>query len=209
MWKEDAFMEEVFIKKRFSGELALILGIVINSFSVALFLKSNAGMSTISLTSYILNLVFPVLTIGTWNYLIQWIMIGALILILRKVKVGYLLSFVLAIIFGTLLDFFHVCLQGLPDGIGFRIFYFIFAFSMCAIGTTFLIRCKIPVLPSDTFMRDVSNYFHTTIKMVKTPFDVFCLILSAVLGFLYTGEFPGIGIGTVINAFFGAFRFLL
>lgn len=58
-------------KKTFCGELALVIAVLINSFSVVLMLYSNAGISAISSVPYAFSLVFPKLTLGTWTYIFR------------------------------------------------------------------------------------------------------------------------------------------
>jgi uncharacterized membrane protein YczE len=189
-------------KKLFSGELALFVGLLVNSFSVTLFAKSDVGMSTISLTAYVLSLVLSFFSFGTWNYIIQCSMVVVLVVLLKKMKAGYGISFVLAVAYGILIDFFNQFVLRLPDTILFNVLYYFFGFCGTAFGTCMLFKSCIPVLPFDTFTRDISVHFSISYRKIRTLFDISCLVFSAVLGLLYIGSFKGIGVGTLINAAF-------
>ena len=65
-------------KKTFRGELALVVAVLVNSFSVVLMLYSGAGISAISSVPYAFSEVFPVLTLGTWTYLFQGVLVLSL-----------------------------------------------------------------------------------------------------------------------------------
>ena len=54
-----------------SGELALAINIIINSFAVVLMLYSGAGISAISSVPFAFSEVLPHLSLGTWTYLFQ------------------------------------------------------------------------------------------------------------------------------------------
>ena len=77
-------------KKLVIGELALIIGLVFNSFANTLMVKSGFGISSISSVPYTLSLVFDKITYGSWNYIFQCTLILILVLIKKKFKIGYI-----------------------------------------------------------------------------------------------------------------------
>lgn len=184
-------------KKLFVGELALFMGLIINSFANTLMVKSGFGISSISSVPYTLSLVFDNITYGSWNYIFQCVLILILVLITKKFKVGYIVSFFLAIVFGNMIDFCNIfIMQKLPN----NIIYFLISFSMLSVGMSLLLKCKTPVLPIDTFTRDLTEEFNINYKKVKTVFDLSCLATTIVLSVVFLKGFEGIGIGTVICA---------
>ena len=91
-------------KIKIPGELALLMIIVLNSFGVAIMSKSGFGISSISSVPYVFSQAFPFLTFGTWNYLFQTALIAALMILARKWNGSYLISFLVGIAFGKMLD---------------------------------------------------------------------------------------------------------
>lgn len=75
------------------GELALLLIVIMNSFGVVLMLYSGSGISAISSVPYAFSEVFPQLTLGTWTYLFQGLLILSLMILRKKFVPSYLLSF--------------------------------------------------------------------------------------------------------------------
>ena len=57
------------------GELALVIVILINSLGVVLMLYSGSGISAISSVPYAFSEVFPHVTLGTWTYIFQGLLI--------------------------------------------------------------------------------------------------------------------------------------
>ena len=80
------------------GELALAAAVIINSFGVVLMLYSNSGISAISSVPYAFSLVLPQLSLGTWTYIFQGLLILSLMILQKKFVWQYLFSFVVGFI---------------------------------------------------------------------------------------------------------------
>ena len=161
------------------GELALVLAVLINSFAVAVTVYAGLGISPVSSFPYAVSLVFPFLTLGTWTYLF---------------------SFVAGFFFGKLLDVFGAWLPCLPYSWGWRIFYFVASCPVIALGIALSNRCKLPIIPTDLFARDLSEIIRKPYAKVKTTMDLTCVVVSIVLTVVGTGTLKGVGIGTVVAA---------
>lgn len=72
--------------------------VLINSFGVVLMLHAGAGISAISSVPYAFSL-----TLGTWSYIFQGVLVLSLMVLRRQFVPSYLCSFVVAV-FGDLLD---------------------------------------------------------------------------------------------------------
>lgn len=107
-------------KKLFRGELALIVAVMINSFGVVLMLYSNAGISAISSVPYAFSEVFPKLTLGTWTYIFQGLLVFCLMIMRKRIVPSYLFSFVVGFVFGELLDLRKAWINILPSSLGWR-----------------------------------------------------------------------------------------
>ena len=86
------------------GELALLVAVCINSFGVVLMLYSGAGISAISSVPFAFSEVFPKISLGTWTYLFQGLLVLSLMIMRKKFVPSYLFSFVVGFVFGELLD---------------------------------------------------------------------------------------------------------
>ncbi|MGI6031672.1 MAG: DUF6198 family protein [Eubacteriales bacterium] len=191
-------------KRIFPGELAMVLGLILNSFGLSLMIKSDWGTSPISSLPLVLSQLFPFITLGTFTYIVQTLVILLLILSTRIFKPGYLVSVALAVAFGYMVDFSTFVLSFFPNGLLLDAFYFALSMIMMSAGIGLLVRCRVPVLPFDTFTRDFSAHFSLSVKRVKTCFDLTCLILSLLLAAvgLHTVWGIGIGVGTIISSLF-------
>lgn len=188
-------------KINFPGELALAIVLVINSLAVCLMAKSGFGISTISSVPYVFSAAFPIFTFGTWNYIFQTALVLVLMILRRAFCPGYLFSFVIGIIFGKMIDVHDAWLTVLPDGMAFRILYFVIAFIIVAFGICLANNCMLPIIPTDVFPRDLSEITGLSYKRVKTTFDLSCLTTTIVLSLFILHHLYGVGVGTVICAF--------
>lgn len=162
------------------GELALLIVILINSFGVVLMLDSGAGISAISSVPYAFSESFPALTLGTWTYIFQGILVAA---------------------FSKMLDVYKTALAGLTMGIGYQIVYFIVSYLVICLGIALSNRCGLPIIPTDLFPREMADILKVPYSRVKITFDVTCLAVTAGLTFCFLGHIKGLGIGTILAAF--------
>ena len=174
------------------GELALLMVVVLNSLGVLLVLHSGSGISAISSVPYAFRKVMPWLTLGTWTYIFQGLLVCTLMLMRKKFVPTYLFSFVVGFVFGELMDLHELWITRLPVNLPLRVLCFGIALSN---------RCKLPIVPTDLFPREVSDITKVPYSRIKIGFDVTCLMVTALLTFFGLGRIEGLGIGTVAAAF--------
>lgn len=185
----------------FRGELALVLAVIINSFGVVLMLHSGSGISAISSVPYAFSEVFPTLTLGTWTYIFQGLLIAVLMIMRKRFVVSYLFSFVVGFFFGIMIDVHEMWVTLLPTTLPLRILYFIVSYLVISFGIAISNRCQMPIIPTDLFPREFSEITIIRYSRVKISFDVICLLVTACMTFFCLGHLKGLGIGTIFAAF--------
>lgn len=188
-------------KTLFRGELALLIAVTIDSFGVVLMLYSAAGISAISSVPYAFSEVFPVLSLGTWTYIFQGLLVLSLMIMRKKFVPSYLFSFVVGFVFGVMLDLHKMWINVLPDSLPWRIVWFVLSYVILSIGIALSNRCGMPIVPTDLFPRELSEITGVGYPKIKIGFDVACLAVTAALTFFGLGHIEGLGIGTVLAAF--------
>ena len=183
------------------GELALILVVLINSMGVLLMLQSGSGISAISSVPYAFQQVFPVLTLGTWTYIFQGTLIAVLMILRRKFVPSYLFSFVVGFAFGKMMDVHELWITELPMSVPLRILYFVLSYMLLCFGIALSNRCKLPIIPTDLFPRELAEITKVPYSIIKIGFDVTCLLVTACMTYFCLGRILGLGIGTVLAAF--------
>ena len=183
------------------GELALILVVLINSMGVLLMLQSGSGISAISSVPYAFQQVFPVLTLGTWTYIFQGTLIAVLMILRRKFVPSYLFSFVVGFAFGKMMDVHELWITELPMSVPLRILYFVLSYMLLCFGIALSNRCKLSIIPTDLFPRELAEITKVPYSRIKIGFDVTCLLVTACMTYFCMGRILGLGIGTVLAAF--------
>lgn len=174
---------------------------IINSFGVVLMLYSGAGISAISSVPFAFSEVLPVLSLGTWTYIFQGLLVLSLMIMRKRFVPSYLFSFVVGFVFGKLLDVHELWINILPDNITMRIVYFILSYIILCFGIAISNRCLHPITPTDLFPRELADITKVSYSKIKIGFDVSCLAVTAGLTFFFLGHLDGLGIGTIVAAF--------
>ena len=188
-------------KKAFRGEVALAIAVLINTFGVVLMLYSQSGISAVSSVPFAFSLVLPQLTLGTWTYIFQSLLILSLMLMRRRFVPTYLFSFVVGFVFGILLDVHEAWIGILPNSIFWHMIYFIVSYLLISLGIALSNRCLLPIVPTDLFPRELSQITGIAYPKIKISFDVICLAITAGMTIIFLGHLEGLGIGTVLAAF--------
>lgn len=174
---------------------------IINSFGVVLMLYSGAGISAISSVPFAFSEVLPVLSLGTWTYIFQGLLVLSLMIMRKRFVPSYLFSFVVGFVFGKLLDVHELWINILPDNITMRIVYFILSYIILCFGIAISNHCLLPITPTDLFPRELADITKVSYSKIKIGFDVSCLAVTAGLTFFCLGHLDGLGIGTIVAAF--------
>ena len=183
------------------GELALLVVVLINSLGVVLMLYSGSGISAISSVPYAFSEVFTKVSLGTWTYIFQGLLVLSLMIMRKKFVAPYLFSFVVGFAFSEMLDVHEMWIDVLPTAIGYRVLYFIISYLLLCIGIALSNRCGLPIIPTDLFPRELADITKVQYSRIKISFDVICLIITAALTGFGLGHIKGLGIGTVVAAF--------
>lgn len=190
------------MKRPFSSELALITGMLINSVALMLMIHSELGVSTLSSVPLVFYHLMPILSIGTWTTIIQSATILLLICVTRQPRPGYLISFVIEVLFGFLTDLQGLWISQLGTDFLTRILCFVVGFLSMSVGAALFIQCQLPVMPFDVVIRDLVRYSGKSVLQVKTIYDMACVTITVILSWMFLHRIVGVGPGTVFAMFF-------
>ncbi len=192
------------MKRHFSTELAYITGMVLLAIGTALMEKADFGMSAIVAPAYILHLkiskILPWFTFGVSEYVFQVFLLFLLCLTVRKMKKGYLFSFVTAVFYGFLLDVsIRLCTIISADTLAVRTVLFLGGLVICGAGVAFLFHTYIAPEVYELFVKEVAETYSLPMANVKTAYDCGSFAAAIALSFLFFGfgHFVGVKAGTV------------
>jgi uncharacterized protein len=182
------------------GELSFATGLLLISIAISLMVRADFGISTISSLPYALSSIFVDVSFGTWNIIFQICLLMILVAITRKFRSGYMVSFLIAIAFGYIVEFFNLLMSQVPTGIGFRLLYFAASYPVMCFAIALMVGSKIPLMIVDSFINDLSVFYRVTFRRMKTLCDITFMALSIMVTLVLLGDLVGVGIGTVIMA---------
>ena len=103
--------------------------------------------------------------------------------------------------FGTEIDIHETWVHTLPVTLPLRFVYFFAGYLLISTGIALSNRCKMPIIPTDLFPRELADITKAAYSRIKISYDVICLSVTALLTFVCLGQIRGLGIGTVLAAF--------
>lgn len=192
-------------KMTFYSEAAYIIGLIMLAFGTALMTRGGFGMSMVVAPAYILHLklsqLWTFFSFGMAEYLLQAVIIAVMMLILKKVRVAYLLTFATTVLYGLLLDLSMAILPEISNNAYIiRGGVYLGGVLLCTSAIAFLFETYLPPAAYEVFVKNISKHFNIKLFTFKTVFDCLFCVIAAVMSLMFFGEIRGIGIGTVVCA---------
>lgn len=181
--------------------LIFLIGLFVNSFGVSFITKSNLGTSPISSIPYTLSLGFSP-SLGTFTiYMSVALILFQLVLLRKKFPKEYILQIPVSILFGWFIDLTMQLLWFMKPSIYIvKIIYLLVGCFILGFGVYLEMLANVVMLPGESFVRAVSETFHTDFGKTKVVFDSSTTVIAVCLGFLFLHRLAGVREGTVIAA---------
>lgn len=193
-------------KRKFSTELAYLLGLLVLALGVVLMEKADMGVSMVVAPAYLLYRrlrdALPFFTFGMAEYLLQLLLLIALSIVQRCVRIRYVLSFATALLYGLILDGLMAAASILPVTLPVRIAEYILGMIASAAGVSMLFHTYFPPEAYELFVKEIAQRAHMPVHRFKTIYDCTSCALSVLLSFAFFGfgVFEGVKWGTVLCA---------
>lgn len=192
-------------KIRLSSELMFVLGMLLMPFAVTLCTKANLGMSMIAAPTYIISEKTP-LSYGQTEYIFQALVLILMCALVGKAKPIYLTSFISAVVYGSVLDFYIWLLRGFEaNALALRIVLLIAGMVLTSLAVAMLMHTYLPPCAYDYLVREVVEQRHLPLKKTKLANDFIYLVLSVSLTLILFHGFVGVSWGTLIMAVFNGY----
>lgn len=178
----------------------MVSGLLLIAISVCFFIKSGFGVTVITSIPLTIHYIFPSIDFGVWNIIFQVALMALTAAILRTAKVSYVISVLLAVMYGFMIDLVEPLIFAFPDSDVLSVVYFAISMVIISLGVAIYMRSRLPLLPGDVLIRDVVIRYRIRYMKVKTLFDITCLAISVSMSLLVLGGLMDIGIGTIFSA---------
>jgi len=161
-----------------------VVGIYVLTFGVSLAIRAGIGISPQSSLTRTMTLVYPPFSQGTYNFMLELIMLFLTYLVLPK---DFTLKNFASLIPAFVLAVFLDLNLGMTD-------------AALAFGLFLMIRANLVLMPIDMFVNTIFKRTGWKWGNIKTGFDCTLLVLSACIGLLFLAEVKFIREGTILNA---------
>ncbi len=183
------------------------LGVVINSFGVALITKGALGTSAISSVPYVASLQWPFLSFGVttfiWNILFILIQLA---LLRREFKPSQFLQVLVNLLFSAMIDVSMAILGFLnPSALWEQcacvvLGCVVLGCVVLAFGIVIELAPNVVVVPGEGVVRAIAQVTKIRVGTVKAAFDITLIVIAGVMSLICFHELRGVGVGTVISA---------
>ena len=194
-------------KRTFYSEWAYALGLILLALGTALMERADFGMSMVVAPAYLLHLklaqLWPAFSFGMSEYVFQALLLVVLSVAMGRGRIGYLFSFITAVVYGLLLDLALGLAAHLPAAAwGWRLAHYLAGLILCAGGVSLLFHTYIAPEAYELFVKELSGKYGLPIARVKTAYDVCSCLVGVALSFAFFGfgHFEGVKLGTVACA---------
>lgn len=193
------------------AEVAWVLGILFCSLGVCFSAKSGLGVSMVVAPAYVLyqkiSQYFSWFTFGMSEYCLQGILVAMLSVVLRRFKWKYVLSFLVAVIHGSLVDLWNNVFSFVECDLLFERWAFcILGGVVTSFAISLMLRTYLPQEAYEVVVKEISDKYNFSFNKVKWIYDISSLVFSIILMLLLFGEFSFemIGAGTLFLTVFNA-----
>jgi len=180
-----------------------IVGLFIASLGVAFSTKAALGTSPVASVPYSVSLVSNLLTFGGWLNMLSIIQITVQVVLLKG-KVNYLeiaVQTVLAFAYGYMTDFSCSLIAGLSvNNYPQQFLYMLVGCFVLAFGIWIQFKGGVAMLPGEAMNRAISTVTGKKYENIKIFFDVFYIVVSAIICFIAFGKLLGVREGSIIAA---------
>ncbi len=200
-----------------TSELLWLLGTMFVAIGVTICSKANLGVSMIAAPAFVIQEalvnILPWVSVGMTEYVIQGILLILLCLVIRKFNWRFIFAFLVAFIYGYVLDFFLWVFSSVNfNEIWLRWVMLIVGDCLTAFGVACFFRTSWPLQVYELFVAKLFSTYKLSINKVKWFFDISLLIISIVLACtlfgdvktfdwttIYYNSFHFIGLGTLVT----------
>ena len=174
------------------------------SIGVSSMMHSNLGFMPAGALPQVLNAAVPSISYSIFYVVFQIVLVTIVCIIRKTFDWRYLISLGICSIGGVLIDFHTSWItRFVPnDTLLMQIVLFTVGFVVVAITVFFSTRCMLPIMPIDTFPRDVTQALNLYYPRVKVTFDVTLFAIICLIDLFVLHRPLAVGIGTAISAFF-------
>lgn len=179
-----------------------VLGIFILALGVSFSVKSNLGVSPVSVLPYVLSLIFELdMGLTTAGLFTLYVLLQAALLG-RRFQIKNLLQILVGVLFGSFVSITNrILFFDMPDLYPLRLLFIAISIVLVASGVTLILAADIMCMPPEGVMMAIQHHRpHWKFSRIKVGFDCTAVSIAILLSFLFLGGLQGAREGTILSA---------
>ena len=194
-------------KPVFYTELAYPIGVLLLALATALMERGGLGMSIVVAPAYVVHLklseIWPFFSFGMAEYLLQGLVLILTLVLVRRVRVTWVLTFGTTLLYGLALDGCMALTAAIPTILWVRVTVYIVGFILCVTAVGFMLHTYLPPSAYELYAKLLTAKTGRSFSVIKTTYDLASLAVAVGLSLLFFGGIRGVGVGTVAGALLG------
>ena len=181
--------------------LLYLLGLNLIAFAVVLNIRYNLGVAAFSSVMYSISEIYGI-SLGTASIICYLIFVAVQCILSRRITLQYILEVPLSFAFGFLTDLYDWMIPEISAPLAVDFILFILTMFITGMGVFLCVQTNLVLTPTDGIVKTISDVFKLPFSLTKNVFDIFLVVISALLCLFNHAPFYGIGVGTVLTAVF-------
>lgn len=179
-----------------------IISLFFNAMGVSLAAKAELGVSPLASVAYVMSINFTKISLGTWMFLWNCLLIALQVILLRKkFKPVQLLQIPLSLLFGYFTDLTLKMIDGIAvNSYMSQILMLVVGIIVLGFGIALSVIANVIMNSGEAFVKVVSDLSGRDFSLLKTIFDITYVAAAVILSLLLSGSIAGIREGTLISA---------
>ena len=177
-------------------------GLVSVSLGIVLCKKCAMGISPISSIPFVLEKIVPI-SFGMLTTLFHFVN-TVIQMILQKtvLSVRLWLQFLLAFVFGQVIDFINGLIRFDGGVLLIQILFLILSVFFTAFGMLLMLDMDLIQNPPDGTVRTIASLAGREVGTIKVFYDITCVVISLCIGLVFLHRIEGFGVATIVSALF-------
>lgn len=191
-------------KLNYKRSVVYLLGLNVLALGTVLFTCGKLGVSALVSVPQVMSSFLP-LTLGTATTLVFLILVITEGIILGKLQWQIPAQFILAFVFGWIVDFYGLTL-GLErlslHTLWGKVFMTLLAIVCTSLGIFLMVKADFVLIPPDGVVDVVSKKMGLQFGKIKFCFDFSMIVITTILSLIFIKHITAIGVGTVLAVIF-------
>ena len=175
-----------------------ILGLVVMAMGVVLMKRVELGISPITAVPAAVSAITP-FTLGNMTILLHALCVVGQIIVVRRVTLKSLLTMLVGVPFGYIIDGLMLLFDPGPLGLPWRIALLVVGLALSGLGVLLVVGSDLMLPAPDELSHTISEVFGKKLSNVKIVSDAIYVAIAVLVDLIFTRRVSTVGIGTVLS----------